>query len=46
LPVGIVQAQRGSAPRWRSRTTIVLAALTPAATAVVLLVVAARDLTS
>ena len=46
LPVGIVQARQGWAPRWRSRTTVVLAALAPVATAVVLLVVAARDLTS
>ena len=46
LPVGIVQARRGWAPRWRSRTTIVLAALAPVVTAVLILVVAARDLTS
>ena len=46
LVAGIVQDRRGWAPRWRSRTTIVLAALAPAATVVLLLVVAARDLTS
>ncbi|WP_157453981.1 hypothetical protein [Cellulomonas sp. Root485] len=46
LPVGIAQARRGWAPRWRSSTTVVLAALAPVATAVVLLVVAARDLSS
>ena len=46
LVAGIVQARRGWAPRWRSRTTVVLAALAPVATAVLLLVVAARDLVS
>ena len=40
LPVAIVQARRGWAPRWRSRSTVVLAALAPATTVVSLLVVA------
>jgi hypothetical protein len=31
LPVAIVQARRGWAPRWRTRTTVVLAVLAPLA---------------
>ena len=34
LVVAIVQARRGWAPRWRTRTTFVLAALAPVAAAV------------
>ncbi|WP_421742684.1 hypothetical protein [Cellulomonas sp.] len=34
LVVAIVQARRGWAPRWRTRTTLVLAALAPVAAAV------------
>ena len=40
LPVAIVQARRGWAPRWRTRTTVVLAALAPVAMVGMLLVVA------
>jgi hypothetical protein len=44
LVAGIVQARRGWAPRWRWLSTVVLAALAPAATVVLLLVVAVRRL--
>ncbi|GEK21798.1 hypothetical protein [Cellulomonas xylanilytica] len=44
LVAGIVQARQGRAPRWRNRTTVVLAALAPAAAVVLLLAVAVRDL--
>jgi hypothetical protein len=44
LVVGIVQARRGWAPRWRSRTTVALAALAPVVTATLLLVVGGRTL--
>ncbi|KQR17399.1 hypothetical protein [Cellulomonas sp. Leaf334] len=37
LVAGIVQARRGWAPRWRWLSTVVLAALAPAATVVLLL---------
>jgi hypothetical protein len=37
LPVGIVQARQGRAPRWRSRSVVVLAALAPVATVGLLL---------
>jgi len=40
LPVGIVQGRRGRAPRWRSRSTVVLASLPLVATVAALLVVA------
>ncbi|WP_315092899.1 hypothetical protein [uncultured Cellulomonas sp.] len=40
LPVGILQARRGWAPRWRTRSTVVLAALAPVAMVALLLVVA------
>jgi len=43
LPVAIVQARRGWAPRWRTRSTVVLAALAPGAMVAVLLVVAIRN---
>ena len=43
LVVGIVQARRGWAPRWRSRTTVVLAALAPVATAVLLVCALVAD---
>lgn len=40
LPVAILQARRGWAPRWRTRSTVVLAALAPVAMVALLLVVA------
>lgn len=44
LAIAFVQARRGWAPRARTRTTIVLAALAPVVMVVLLLVVAAREL--
>ena len=40
LLVAILQARRGWAPRWRTRSTVVLAALAPVAMVTLLLVVA------
>ena len=44
LPVGIAQARRGWAPRERWLSTVALAALAPAATLILLLVSAVREL--
>ena len=40
LPVAILQARQGWAPPWRSRTTVVLAALAPVGMAGMLLITA------
>jgi hypothetical protein len=40
LPVAILQARGGWAPRWRTRSTVILAALSPVTLVAMLLVVA------
>ncbi|WP_421735576.1 hypothetical protein [Cellulomonas sp.] len=44
LPVGIVQARRGSGPRWRTRWTTVLGAVAPVAVGILVVTVVIGNL--